>query len=334
MKSRDGQWLGLIFCGIFRVLWRILAVLALFLWPNGPISAQDRSESVQHRLGQLLRSGGVAIGTDRMAEAGEKVGSSVTKNGVVFEGEFADLQREHRQEIIDEAMEEWRNMQRGRGDLIVAIDGCAGVGKTSVARALARDYGLLFVSTGEEYRALTAYLLDRKIGPDDENMAGILEDVRVETAIENGEAHLTFDGLRYGPAVLRGPAITEKVSAYAKNPALRSFLLREQRAMLGRARRAHFSGLVMEGRDTTTAVFPTAQFRFVLDASPQVRAQRRAREGINEDLLARDRKDHSQMRRGRGVLSIDTSDLTLQEVIAVLKKAIETGRVMHDGGSL
>lgn len=302
--------------------WTLVLVLlpAPAFGRSGGVS--DRGQEALHRL---VRSGQVVDG-DRDPARRDEAPRRRHGNGVVFEGNFADLQLEHRREIVEEAMEDWRSMQRERKDLIIAIDGGAGVGKTSVAKILARDYGLLFVSTGEEYRALTAYLLDHGIEPDQEDLAAVLETIAVETVIEDGEAHLSFDGRLYGSAVLRGPDINGKVSAYAKNPALRSFLIRQQRAMLGRARRAGYGGIVIEGRDTTTAVFPMARFRFVLEASPAVRSQRRALEGIEEDLLARDRRDQRQMARGPGVRAVDTSELTLQEVVAVLKMAVDGGR--------
>jgi CMP/dCMP kinase len=174
---------------------------------------------------------------------------------------------------------------------IVAIDGPAGAGKSTVARIVAGRLGLCFLDTGAMYRALTWVAIQRGIDPKDrarlEALAGQLE----LDFDRNGR--IRIDG-QPGEPMIRRPEVEAQVSDVSMHPGLRERIVARQRELAMRWR-----GAVAEGRDTTTAVFPDATFKFFLHASPEIRARRRAlqlgspeREGeILAAILERDRKD-------------------------------------------
>ena len=221
---------------------------------------------------------------------------------------------------------------------IITIDGPAGTGKSSVARALAQKLTLDVLDTGAMYRAAAAVALDRGIALDE-----VDELVRAVHA-----ANVRFDWLCDPPMILafgapmnkriREQDVTAVVSAYAGVRALRDLMVEQQRQIA----RDH-PRLVSDGRDQGSIVFPDAQAKFYLDASSRVRAQRRqaqlAEAGTHADLEALQReiesRDASDMRRAVGPLVrpdgaqvIDTSELGFEQVVgtlydAVLKKSRE-----------
>ena len=214
--------------------------------------------------------------------------------------------------------------------MIVALDGPAGVGKSTVARALARELGLLFLDTGAMYRAVTWSVLERGLDPADGAACGRV--ARELVLAFDAEGHILVDG-RPGEPAIRGPEVTRQVSLVAAHAPVREAVVAEQRALAARA-----GGVVAEGRDTTTAVFPRADHKFYLDASPAERARRRAlQEGqpgrqaeIQAELERRDRLDssraHSPLLQSDDALLVDTDGLTAAEVVARLLALVRADR--------
>ncbi len=204
---------------------------------------------------------------------------------------------------------------------VVAIDGPGGVGKSTVAREVAAALGLPYLNTGAYYRAATVAALDAALEIDD-GPAVAAELARHDFAFEDGA--MLLDG-RDVSAATRTPDVTAAVSAVAAHPAVRELMVAAQRAWMDR----HGGRGVVEGRDIGTVVLPDAPVKVFLDARPEVRAARRAKDrevrGVDEaavqaDLARRDRIDStreaSPLQVADDALVIDTSDLGIDEVVS------------------
>ena len=218
--------------------------------------------------------------------------------------------------------------------LIVAIDGPAGAGKSTLAAHLAQHFGLLNLETGAMYRAFALKALDRGCSPDDAAQLDTLlhsTEITLEPGAEGNRVFL--DGVDV-TSRLRDPEVTSAASRVSVHPAVRTWLVGLQRAM-GERKYDRASGVVMEGRDIGTAVFPHAQVKIYLDASPEKRSERRytqapagpanteAASSAEEVLRAmrdRDQRDRnrtvSPLRPAPDAVIIDSTYLTLEEVIA------------------
>jgi cytidylate kinase len=154
--------------------------------------------------------------------------------------------------------------------MIIAIDGPAAAGKSTVAKTLARELGLTFLDTGAMYRAVTLAVLARGVDPYDEaGCARVARSIRLEF---DGAGALLLDGRPAEPAI-RSDAVTRSVSQVSAHPLVRAAVVPLQRSEAERR-----GGLVAEGRDIGSVVFPDAEFKFYLDASSEERARRRAAE--------------------------------------------------------
>ena len=226
--------------------------------------------------------------------------------------------------------------QRPASPLVVAIDGPAGVGKSTVARGLARELGLPYLDTGAMYRALGWKALRDGVAPDDHDAVAALAaaaDLELRPRADGG-VDLRLDGAPVEPHI-RAPEVGDMASRLAAQPAVRARLVELQRAFGGAY------GAVMEGRDIGTVVFPQTPFKFFLDARPPVRVRRRidqlraaGREAsdaeVEEELHSRDRRDreraHSPLAWDPSYERVDTSAMTLDEVVAHLAAAIAARR--------
>jgi len=213
--------------------------------------------------------------------------------------------------------------------LIITIDGPAGTGKSSVARRLARRLGLEFLDTGAMYRAATALALDEGLALDDEHGVADLA-LRAEIHFDwraDPPALIAF-GVPYITR-LREPDVNRAVSPVSGLPALREVLVRRQR-LIGNQHPL----LVTEGRDQGSVVFPDASVKFYLDATPRVRAERRARQthehptreeidAIEVEIAERDRLDTTRavgpLICPEGAERIDTSDVPMDDVVELLE---------------
>ncbi|MEN9638036.1 MAG: hypothetical protein RL077_6440 [Verrucomicrobiota bacterium] len=204
--------------------------------------------------------------------------------------------------------------------IIVAIDGGAASGKSSSARALSERFNLLHVDTGSFYRAITAEMLRRGLRTYDlSGISATIAHVRLTTQVQGRSARMELDG-RVAGEEIRGGAVNDAVSHFAAIPEVRQALLAYQRGQAEVARGAGFRGLVMEGRDIGSVIFPDATFRFFLQADPEERARRRASEGQRDPIAERDRLDSTRktapLACPPGALAIDTTHLNLAEVVA------------------
>lgn len=200
---------------------------------------------------------------------------------------------------------------------VIAIDGPAGAGKSTIGKALAQRLGLQYLDTGAMYRAVTAAALRRGVPLDDTEAVGRLA---VELDLEVGERGVFADGHDVTTEI-RGAEVTSAVSRVAANSAVRAELRARQRAW------AHErGGGVIEGRDIGTVVFPDAQLKLYLTASPRVRAERRVVEAggdvdeIAAAIATRDQFDStradSPLREADGSVLVDTTGLGIDAVLA------------------
>jgi cytidylate kinase len=212
--------------------------------------------------------------------------------------------------------------------IIVAIDGGAASGKSSTSRRLAERFNLLHVDTGSFYRHITSELLRRKVAPTDlPGLQAALTGLQFTTKLNGRSAQMLICGQPAGDEI-RGQNVNEHVSHYAAVPQVRAALLVYQRGQVEVARQHGFRGLVMEGRDIGSVIFPQADFRFFLHADPVARAKRRAAEGRQDSVAERDRLDTSRTTSPLivppGALDIDSTHLTLEQVVEKLAGLIAT----------
>ncbi len=208
--------------------------------------------------------------------------------------------------------------------LIVAIDGGAASGKSSSSRTLSERFHLLHADTGSYYRALTAELLRRGVTPTD--LAGVktaLAAVAFTTRVTGRNAEIELSGHTIPDAEIRSAEVTANVALFAAIPEVRSALLDYQRSQADTARQHGFRGLVMEGRDIGSKIFPDADFRFFLFADPVERARRREQQGLQDQVARRDTLDSKRLQESlQGAVVIDGTYLTLAEVVEKLAAPI------------
>jgi cytidylate kinase len=209
-------------------------------------------------------------------------------------------------------------------DLIIAIDGPSGAGKSSSSRRLAERLGYRYIDTGALYRVIGLLAWERQTSPDDaEGLAALCRNLPLRFVSEPTDVRL-FLGARDITAAIRQPEVSQMASKVSAQPAVRQALLTLQRQM------GQDGGVVLEGRDIGTVVFPDADLKFFLDAAPEERGWRRHRElqqqGMTttldttlREMAERDRRDsgreHAPLRRAEDAIVVDTTTLSLQDVV-------------------
>lgn len=210
--------------------------------------------------------------------------------------------------------------------LVIAIDGGAASGKSSTSRALSARFNLMHVDTGSFYRAITFKLLEAGVAPHDEPaVLGALQRLVLGTRVDGRSAKMEIQGWTPGDEI-RSAQVNENVSKFAAVPAVRKFLLEYQRSQAQVAREHRFAGLVMEGRDIGSVIFPDADLRFFLEASPEARAGRRAAEGQVDQIHERDKLDRTRKTAPLvcppGATAIDSTHLSLDDVVETMSTLI------------
>lgn len=207
---------------------------------------------------------------------------------------------------------------------IIAIDGPAASGKSSVARELARRLGFVYVNSGAMYRAVTWDVLEHRINPDDsDGIIKLVESAPLRCELVKNRSRIFIGDIDPGP-YLREDRVNNNVSQVSTVPEVRKILVEKLR---------HYAldhDLVVEGRDIGSVVFPDTPYKFYIDASPEVRLRRRAAEGQRDEIAARDRAD--SLRRtapliiAEDALVIDSSNLTIDGVVGEI-----IGRLKNKG---
>ena len=197
--------------------------------------------------------------------------------------------------------------------IVIAIDGPAASGKSSVALALARRLRFRYVNTGAMYRAVTWLAVSRGVSPSDAAaVRTLLEATRIECGFAADESTILLDGTDPTPH-LSDAAVNASVSSIASIPEVRRTLVAKQRAS------AADTDVVMEGRDIGSAVFPDTPYKFYIDATLEVRAARRVKQGVADRIEARDRQDSSRPMSPLIIAEdahvVDSSHLTIDGVV-------------------
>ncbi len=216
---------------------------------------------------------------------------------------------------------------------VIAIDGPAGAGKSTLAAHLARTFGFLNLETGAMYRALALKAIENDYGFDEEES---LLDLAAKTRIKLEPQHegncVTLDGMDVSRRI-RDKDVTSGASQISVHPRLRAWMVDEQRA-LGQA-----GGVVMEGRDIGTAVFPDAEVKIFLDAAPEVRGNRRYQQNpgtpgqsnvtesaLVEEMRERDARDRnrieSPLKPASDAVILDSTNLSLEQVLAAAEEIV------------
>jgi CMP/dCMP kinase len=215
----------------------------------------------------------------------------------------------------------------GGRKLVVAIDGPAGSGKSTLAALLARRYGYTNIETGAMYRALAFKAIESGISLDDEKaLAALADKSRIELVPDPNGNRILLDGADVTER-LRSQEVTDAASKVSVHPAVREWMVAAQRKM------GACGGIVMEGRDIGTKVFPDAEVKIFLDAAPEIRGTRRFQQSpaaathevsVVAELQARDQRDrtraNSPLTPAADAVMIDSTYLTLDQVLA---RAIE-----------
>jgi len=215
---------------------------------------------------------------------------------------------------------------------IIAIDGPAGAGKSTLAAHLARTFGFLNLETGAMYRALALKAIENDFGFDEEEpLLELAGRTRIELESQQEGNSVLLDGLDVSRRI-RGKDVTSGASQISVHPRLRAWMVAEQRA-LGVA-----GGVVMEGRDIGTAVFPDAEVKIFLDAAPEVRGNRRYQQlpgaeqpkvteaALLSEMRERDERDRnraeSPLRPAPDAILLDSTNLTLEEVLVEAERIV------------
>jgi cytidylate kinase len=196
---------------------------------------------------------------------------------------------------------------------VIAIDGPAASGKSSVAHELARRLGFVYVNSGAMYRAVTWHVLKHGVAPDDNaRIVQTLESAQIVCDLKNNESRILIDDV--DPTEhLRDDRVNDAVSRVSSVLRVREILVEKMRGY------ARSYDLVMEGRDIGSVVFPDTPYKFYIDAPPEVRLRRRLAQGQRDEIAARDRADSSRPASPLIIAEdahvIDTSNLTIDGVV-------------------
>ena len=205
---------------------------------------------------------------------------------------------------------------RMKHPIVIAIDGTSASGKSTNSKLVAKALGFAHVDTGAMYRTLAWYCLKQGVHVDDARaVATVLRRWKTSLANVDGHVHLLVDGHDPGQEI-RNAEVSVAVSMIAVIPKVRDWMKKKQRECI------QFGNLVMEGRDIGTNVFPETDFKFYLDAHIEERTKRRAAEGVNENLAARDQRDSQRaaapLMIALGARVINNSNLTAAQTSGLI----------------
>jgi cytidylate kinase len=212
-------------------------------------------------------------------------------------------------------------MQLKDRNRVITIDGPAASGKSSVAQELARHLGFVYVNSGAMYRAVTWSVLQKGVDPGDEDrIAKLIAGFKFGGELKNGELHLRIANADL-TLHLHEDRVNKDVSRVSMVPEVRRMLVARMRGY------AREHDLVVEGRDIGSVVFPDTAYKFYVDASPEIRAQRRAAQGQRDEIARRDQADSSRSASplivAKDAEVIDSSSLSINAVVDEIIRRLE-----------
>lgn len=215
----------------------------------------------------------------------------------------------------------------------IALDGPSGAGKSSLAKGIAKALGIVYVDTGAMYRTIGLFVTRRGILPsDEESVRAVLPEISLAVRYEEGEQHIFLNGEDVS-GLIRTPEISMAASRVSAIPAVRAFLLDTQRNL------AKSTSIIMDGRDIGTVIFPDAEVKIFLVASPEARARRRTAElaergtptpyeEVLRDIILRDKNDSERAIApavaAEDAMILDNSELTLSGTLDEALRMIRT----------
>lgn len=218
------------------------------------------------------------------------------------------------------------------GKINIAIDGPAGSGKSTIAKALSRDYKILYLDTGAMYRACALKALNEGADVESEaQLCDLMRDLSLSIEYIDGVQHTILDGKDVSEEI-RSPRVSMAASTVSKYPCVRMKMVEKQREIASKM------SCVLDGRDIGSFVLPDAEFKFYLTASPEVRARRRYDElvakgyevdfeELKSEIEMRDRQDStrefSPLRKADDAIVIDTSGMSIEEVLKTIKAKMQ-----------
>ena len=212
--------------------------------------------------------------------------------------------------------------------IVIAIDGTSASGKSTNAKLVARALGYIYVDTGAMYRTLAWHCLQKRIDVHDAKaVAAACRKWKTSLVCVDGRVRLLVGGY-YPEKEMRTPETAAAVAHVAAIPQVRKWMVKRQRECV------QFGNLVMEGRDIGTNVFPETDFKFYLDAKLEERSRRRAADGVEENLAARDQRDSQRavapLMIGLGAKVINNSNLTSEQtsglILAEIRRRLAVGK--------
>ncbi len=219
-------------------------------------------------------------------------------------------------------------------DEVIAIDGPAASGKSTIASKVAEKLGVPYISTGNMYRTITYFILSKNLDVNtisDDNVQPLLDEMDLQYKKDDNGDFVIFLNKQLMSSEIRTPEVANAVSIIAMIPKVRHWLVEKQRAM------RKLGLILMEGRDIGTEVFPNAKYKFFLTASPEVRAIRRLNqdgesaegatvESVAAEIRERDERDMnrpiSPLIQAEDAVLADSSDMTIQEVLDFITSRI------------
>lgn len=210
---------------------------------------------------------------------------------------------------------------------IISLDGAAATGKSSTAHAVAEALNYLHVDTGSHYRIICYHLNKKSIHPiESPKLLAALDGFKVDTILKKNSVLFEIDQREVESDDLRSYTVNTQVSKFASLKPVRDFLLCYQRSLVNFAQRNHFKGMIVEGRDIGSVVFPDATLKIFLEADESTRIARREKEGHTDVINERDTIDAtrklSPLTCPNDALSINTSRLSLDEVVSIILKEL------------